>query len=440
MSKDITNVKFSGCLSGEIIIPPDKSISHRSLIIGAVVSKQTGKKIRVKNLSLGKDCLATLDILKNVGVKFFNFSNRELEIDAKEAFRSPFEKLDCGNSGTSARLLMGLFSSINGFRATFTGDESLEKRPMGRVIKPLSLMGAKINSNENKMPIDIYGNDLKAITYNSPIASAQVKSAILLAGLNSCGITKVYENYLSRNHTEVMLEYLGANIKTGKDENGFWVSIEKSEFKSGEIEVVGDISSCAFFMVAAAIIPNSKVLIKNVGINPTRTGILDVFRQAEINFSILNERTVSGEKVADIEVCYTKNIKPFEIKGDIIPRLIDEIPVLAVLATVADGISEISDASDLRNKESDRIKAMVEGLSEFGIKIIEKDDGFIIYGAKKVNKKAVLETHLDHRLAMSYYILSLINEKETIIKDFGCVNTSFPEFLELMDKIKNFRG
>ena len=437
--EDVLKIKkFKGYLSGEITIPPDKSISHRSLIIASIVSKQTGNKIRIKNLSLGKDCVATLEILKKTGVSFEYLSERELIVDAKKAFCSPDNFLDCGNSGTSARLLSGLFSSIDGFKCTFVGDKSLEKRPMARIIKPLSLMGASITSNADKMPLNIEGRQLKAITYESPIASAQVKSAILLAGLNACGKTIVYEPYLSRNHTEIMLEYLGAKIKFGKSEAGFWTSIEKSSFLSKTIEIAGDISSAAFFMVAAAIIPNSKILIKNVGINPTRVGILKVFDQAGVNYFILNKRIISNETVADIEVCYTENIKPFKISGDIIPELIDEIPVIAVLAAVAKGKSCVEDAFDLRNKESDRISTIVESFKKFGIKIEEKEDGFIIFGGEIIEKDFFLKTHLDHRLAMSYYVLSMLNKGSTVIDGFSCVETSFPEFADLMKQIKQF--
>ena len=436
MDKSLKTESFRGFLSGEIVIPPDKSISHRSLIIGAVASKQSGNKVNIKNLSLGEDCLSTLKILENTGVKIRRLSDREFELDAKSAFKNPDEVLDCGNSGTTARLLCGLFSSLNEFKCEFTGDESLKKRPMARVIKPLSMMGAKILSNDNKLPLKIEGKKLNAITYFSPIASAQVKSAVLLAGFNALGVTKVIEPYLSRNHTEIMLKYLGAKIKTGKDADGFWTTVESGSMGSKTLEIVGDISSAAFFMVAAAVVPNSKVFIKNVGINPTRTGILDVFEQAEVNFSILNERIISGEKAADIEVCYSPNIKPFRIKGDIIPRLIDEIPILTVLATAANGESIIQDAFDLRNKESDRIKAIVEGMKAFGVTIAEKKDGFVVSGSGEISSKAIVETHLDHRLAMSYYVMSLINKKETVIKGFDCVNTSFPEFIRLAEKLK----
>ena len=296
-------------------------------------------------------------------------------------------------------------------------------------------MGAVIISNENKMPLKIKSSNLFGITYHSPIASAQVKSCLLLAGLGAQGKTRIYEPTLSRNHSEIMLEYLEASIITGKDEKGYFAEIEKSKLTPKNIEVVGDISSAAFFMVASAIVPNSSVVIKNVGINPTRTGILDVFKQAEIDFELLNQRKICNELVADIKVNYTPNIKPFEIKGDLIPRLIDEIPILAVLASQAQGKSIVKDAKDLRNKESDRIKTVVETFRALGIETLEFDDGFEIVGKAKIDKNVILETYLDHRLAMSYYVLSLINNQEMTINGFDCVNTSFPEFLKLMEKI-----
>ena len=228
-----------------------------------------------------------------------------------------------------------------------------------------------------------------------------------------------------------MLEYLGANIKYNKNE----VTVFPSELLARDIEIVGDISSAAFFMVMGAIVPNSSILIKNVGINPTRDGIIEVFKQSEIDFEILNEKYVSNELCADIKVNYTPNIKPFEIKGDIIPRLIDEIPILAILATQAQGQSTVSNAQDLRNKESDRIKTIVDALLSLDVDIKEKEDGFIINGKKEFDKEVELETHLDHRLAMSYFVMSLINKKPMKIKGFDCINTSFPEFLDLAKQI-----
>ncbi len=417
-------------LSGEIIIPPDKSMSHRAIIFGAL----TGGKVKIKNLSLGQDCLNTLKIFEQLGVKVEFLSERDLILDSSNGFKTGDFTFDCGNSGTTTRLLSGLFSWQK-FNSKIIGDESLSKRPMKRIIEPLSLMNAEIKSNENKLPLEIKGKELSGIEYFSKIASAQVKSSILLAGLGANGKTRTYEPTLSRNHSEIMLEYLGAKIETGKDEKGYFAQIEKSNLTPKNIEIVGDISSAAFFMVMGAIVPNSSILIKNVGINPTRDGIIEVFKQSEINFEILNKRLVSNELCADIKVSYTPNIKPFEIKGDIIPRLIDEIPILAVLATQAQGQSTVSDAQDLRNKESDRIKTIANALCALNVEIKEKEDGFIINGKKEFDKEVELETHLDHRLAMSYFVLSLINKKPMKIKGFDCINTSFPEFLDLAKQI-----
>ena len=429
MDKYISKKNING-LSGEITIPPDKSMSHRAIIFGALC----GGKIEIKNLSLGEDCLNTLKIFEKLGVKYKFTSKRDLILDSSNGFSEPNETLYCGNSGTTTRLLSGFFAWQD-FNVELTGDPSLSKRPMKRIIEPLEKMGAVINSNENKMPLEIKGSNLQGITYHSPIASAQVKSCLLLAGLGSEGKTRIYEPSLSRNHSEIMLEYLEAKISTGKDEFGYYAEIEKSKLTPKNLEVIGDISSAAFFMVAAAIVPNSSIIIKNVGINPTRTGIIDVFKQAEINFELLNQKTICNELVADIKVNYTPNIKPFEISGDLIPRLIDEIPVLAVLATQAQGKSVVKNAKDLRNKESDRIKTIVEAFNALGVEINEFEDGFEIFGKSQIGKEAALETHLDHRLAMSYYVASLINEKETLINGFSCTNTSFPEFLELMEKL-----
>lgn len=427
MDKLIEKIKKNG-LSGEITIPPDKSISHRSLIFGFL----TNSKIKIKNLSVCEDCISTLKILKQLGAKYEFISKNDLILDSSDVLKEGEFVFDCGNSGTTTRLLSGFFARSN-YQATLKGDKSLSKRPMKRIIEPLRLMGADIESNENKLPLKIKGKKLNAITYNSPIASAQVKSCLLLAGLGIDDETVIYEPSLSRNHSEIMLEYLGADIKTGKNEKGYFTKIKKSPLISKDIEISGDISSAAFFMVGAAIVPDSSILIKNVGINPTRTGILDVFNQAGVDYKLLNKRKISNEEVCDISVKYTKNIKPFEIKGDMVPRLIDEIPILALLATQAQGKTRVCDAQDLRNKESDRIKTITEAFKKADVEIKENIDGFEIQGKKEINKELNLETFLDHRLAMTYFVLSLINKKETKIKGFDCVNTSFPEFLNLFN-------
>ena len=285
------------------------------------------------------------------------------------------------------------------------------------------------------MPLKIEGKKLNSIEYHSPIASAQVKSCLMLAGLFAKGKTKIYEPSLSRNHSEIMLEYLNANIKTGMENNEFYTEIEQSQLTPKNLEIVGDISSASFFMVASAIVPNSEIIIKNVGINPTRTGILDIFRQAEIKFELLNERKISNELCADIKVCYTEDIKPFKIEGDIIPRLIDELPVIAVLASQAEGETIVRNAEDLRNKESDRIKCLVNELTKIGVNIEETRDGFIVRGKKELSGGAELESYHDHRLAMSFYIAGLVCKNEIAINGFEWTNISFPEFEELMDNL-----
>lgn len=393
--------------------------------------------MKISNFSFGADCRATLEIIKALGCEVDFTDERTLILNAPKSFNAPDKVLDCGNSGTSMRLLSGMLASRN-FNSTLAGDESLSKRPMKRIIEPLGLMGAKIKSNDFKAPLEIIGGKLNPIEYFSPISSAQVKSCILLAGVNTSGVTTVYEKTLSRNHSEKMFEYLEADIQTGKDEKGFYTKIKKSKLVPKDIEIAGDISSAAFFMVMAAIVPNSEIIIKNVGINPTRTGILDVFEKMRVNYEILNKNIVSNEETGDIKVFYSPNLKGCVISGEIIPRLIDELPVIAVLASAADGQTTVSDAQDLRNKESDRISALVCGLGKIGVEIEEKPDGFIISGKNKDLKGGVeVETHLDHRLAMSYFTAGLICRDEILIKDFNWVNTSFPEFLELFSKISD---
>ena len=428
---DIICKKINNGLKGEITIPPDKSISHRSLIFGA----QTGGKIKISNFSFGADCRATLEIIKALGCEVNFIDDRTLILNSPKEFCTPSKVLDCGNSGTSMRLLAGMLAAQN-FKSTLIGDESLSKRPMKRVIEPLSLMGAKIKSNNFKAPLEIEGAKLNPIEYFSPIASAQVKSCILLAGLNTNGITTVYEKTLSRDHSERMFKYLEAQIETGQDKNGFYTKIQKSKLVPKDIEIAGDISSAAFFMVMAAIVPDSEIIIKSVGLNPTRTGILDVFDKMNVNYEILDKKIISNEEVGDIKVSYSSDMIGCEISGEIIPRLIDELPVIAVLASRAKGQTIVKDAQDLRNKESDRISALSEGLKKIGVEIEEKQDGFIINGNKKdLVGNCELETHLDHRLAMSFFVAGLVCKNDVKIKDFNWINTSFPEFLNLFNKI-----
>ena len=413
-------------LEGFITIPPDKSISHRTSMFAAL----THGIVNIKNYSKGADCHSTLKIIQQLGCDVKFNSETDITINSKNALRQPNDRLDCGNSGTTMRMMSGILSG-QPFNCTLFGDMSLSKRPMKRIIEPLSLMGAKFEHNEYKAPLIIHGQKLHSITYNSPLASAQVKSAILLAGLFADGITTVNEPYQSRNHTELMLKYLGADIVENSKAS---TSIKKSELIPKDMEVCGDISSAAFFMVAAAIVPNSDITIKNVGVNYTRSGIIDVLQRMNAEITILDERNISGEPVADINIKYS-DLKSTTIQGSDIPRLIDEIPVIAVMATQADGTTIIKDASDLRNKESDRITTIVKQLKAIGADIDETPDGMIINGKTKLKGDIEVNCYHDHRTAMSFYVAGLITEKSMLIKEFEWVNTSFPEFENLMNKI-----
>lgn len=411
-------------LKGTVTIPSDKSISHRAIMF---TSLARGKSV-IKNFSKGQDPLSSLKVCKALGIDA-EFSNEELIVKSKGILSAPQTQLDCGNSGTTMRLMSGILAGQN-FNSTLIGDESLSKRPMKRVIEPLSLMGAKIESNEFKAPLKIYGQNLQPINYISKLASAQVKSCILLAGLNIDGQTSFTEPYVSRNHTEIMLKYMGANITV----NNTTVTIEKSELEPKTIEICGDISSAAYFIVAGLIVPNSKIILKNVGLNPTRTGILEVAEKMGGNIEILDKRNISGEDVGDIQISYS-DLKACAIEGEIIPRLIDELPVIAVLATQAKGTTIIKDAQDLRNKESDRIKAVVTELKKIGADIEETPDGFIINGKTNLKGDTEVETYHDHRLAMSLYAAGLICDKPIRINGFEWVDISFPEFDKLFNSL-----
>ena len=411
-------------LKGTVTIPSDKSISHRAIMFNSLARV----KSVIKNFSKGQDPLSSLKVCKTLGIDA-EFSNEELIVKSKGILSDPQTQLDCGNSGTTMRLMSGILAGQN-FNSTLIGDESLSKRPMKRVIEPLSLMGAKIESNEYKAPLKIYGQNLKPINYISKLASAQVKSCILLAGLNIDGQTSFTEPYVSRNHTEIMLKYMGANISV----NNTTVTIEKSELEPKTIEICGDISSAAYFIVAGLIVPNSKIILKNVGLNPTRTGIIEVAEKMGGNIEILDKRNISGEDVGDIQISYS-DLKACSIEGEIIPRLIDELPVIAVLATQAKGTTIIKDAQDLRNKESDRIKAVVTELKKIGADIEETPDGFIINGKTNLKGDTEVETYHDHRLAMSLYVAGLICDKPIAINGFEWVDISFPEFDKLFNSL-----
>lgn len=415
-------------LKGEIIIPADKSISHRAVMFSAIAR---GESV-IRNFSSGADCWSTLNLFKDLGVEIKEFDEKTLQIVSTGKLEKSNSPLNVGNSGTTTRLVAGILAG-QAFDSVLVGDESLSKRPMKRIIEPLSLMGAEIESVDGHAPLTIRGRKLHGIEYSSQLASAQVKSCVLLAGVNenTRGKTLYTESMASRNHTELMLKYLGANIEI---QNNTTI-VYPSELTAKDIEIVGDISSAAFFIVAGLITEGSDFVIKNVGINPTRTGILDVIKMMNGDVQLLNQREVAGELCADIQVRYTDSLIGCEISGDIIPRLIDELPVIAVLASQAQGETIVKNAGDLRNKEADRITCLVNELKKIGVDIEELPDGFVVTGHSKSNLLggAELDVYHDHRLAMSFYVAGLVCEKEIAINDFEWTNISFPEFESLMN-------
>ena len=423
MIKTIKNSKTP--LKGEITIPSDKSISHRAVMFSSI---SQGECI-IKNFSSGADCHSTLNLFKSLGINIRFIDKKSIKVKGCGGRLKPLSKnsiYNCGNSGTTMRLVSGILAGEN-FNSVLTGDESLSKRPMKRIIDPLTLMGADICSDNGHAPLSIHGKRLHGINYCSKLASAQVKSCILLAGLKADGTTTFKEPYLSRNHTENLFKYLGANIET----HDCKITIRPSILEAKDIDIAGDISSAAFFMVAGLIVKGSDFIIKNVGINPTRAGIIDIINRMGGNIEILNPRHISGEKIADVRIQYTDNLKSCIIKGADIPRLIDELPVIAVLASQAEGETIVKDAGDLRNKESDRIKCLVKELLKIGVDIEESEDGFTVRGKSELFGNNTLESYHDHRLAMSFYVAGLICKNEIAINGFEWTKISFPEFEEL---------
>lgn len=420
-------MKHAHSLKGEINIPGDKSISHRSVMFGSLAKGIT----EVSNFLTGADCLSTISCFKKMGIEIEQKDTHVLiKGNGLHGLKAPSEILDCGNSGTTTRLISGILSGQS-FETTLTGDASIQKRPMGRIMTPLSQMGAKIESVKGNMcaPLHISPSRLTGIQYDSPVASAQVKSAILLAGLYADGITKVNEPVLSRNHSEIMLKSFGANITS---EGKTATIIPGNELYGQKLIVPGDISSAAYFLVAGLIVPNSEILIKNVGINETRDGILRVLKDMGGNITLLNEDR-SGEPRADILV-KSSVLHGTVINGDIIPTLIDEIPVIAIAAAYAQGKTIIADAAELKVKESDRISVMVENLTAMGCDITGTDDGMIINGGNTL-KGNVIKSYDDHRIAMSFAVAALVAEGETDIEGAECVNISYPAFYNDLHKL-----
>lgn len=428
---ELTNITG---LKGEVSIPGDKSISHRCIMFGSIAKGTT----EIHNFLEGADCLATISCFRRLGIDIVE-NGETITVHGKglHGLSAPEDILDAGNSGTTTRLISGILAGQS-FDCKLSGDESLNSRPMNRIIDPLTRMGANISSilRNGCAPLYITKGDLHGIHYISPVASAQVKSCILLAGLYADGETSVMEPSLSRNHTELMLKEFGADLTTKHelDSTRATASIRPCEELYGQkIMVPGDISSAAYFIAAGLLVPDSEILIKNTGINPTRAGILKICEDMGGDITLLNEHTEGGEKIADILVRSSK-LHGITIEGDIIPTLIDEIPIIAVMAAAAEGTTIIRDASELKVKETDRIETVTDNLSAMGCDVTPTFDGMVIHGGRPLHG-ATIHTLLDHRIAMAFSIAALIAEGNTNILDSHCVDVSYPTFYDTFEQL-----
>lgn len=405
--------------AGQIKVPGDKSISHRAVMLGSLANGVT----EISGFLKGADCLSTIDCFRKMGIDIdINGENVTVHGNGLRGLKKPDEMLYTGNSGTTTRLLCGILAGQN-FDTSITGDASIQKRPMGRVVQPLSMMGAKI---ENEYcPLYITGTKLHGIDYKMPVASAQVKTAIILAGLYADGETVIHEIEKSRDHTELMLSAMGADLTV----DNLDITVKPTnDLTAVNVDVPGDISSAAFFLVLGAIMPNSQITVTNVGINPTRTGIIDVLKDMGADITLENVHTSAGETVADITV-RSSSLKGTTVGGDIIPRLIDELPIIAVAAVFADGQTVIKDAQELKVKETNRIRAVVDEFNKCGIDITETDDGMIINGGKSIHG-ADFKTYGDHRMAMSLTVLAQLADSESTLDDSDCACVSYPTFFD----------
>ena len=404
---------------GQIKVPGDKSISHRAVMLGSLANGVT----EISGFLKGADCLSTIDCFRKMGIDIdINGENVTVHGNGLRGLKKPDEMLYTGNSGTTTRLLCGILAGQN-FDTSITGDASIQKRPMGRVVQPLSMMGAKI---ENEYcPLYITGTKLHGIDYKMPVASAQVKTAIILAGLYADGETVIHEIEKSRDHTELMLSAMGADLTV----DNLDITVKPTnDLTAVNVDVPGDISSAAFFLVLGAIMPNSQITVTNVGINPTRTGIINVLKDMGADITLENVHTSAGETVANITV-RSSSLKGTTVGGDIIPRLIDELPIIAVAAVFADGQTVIKDAQELKVKETNRIRAVVDEFNKCGIDITETDDGMIINGGKSIHG-ADFKTYGDHRMAMSLTVLAQLADGESTLDDSDCACVSYPTFFD----------
>ncbi len=422
-------------VKGELRVPSDKSITHRAFILGALASGET----LVKDPLLSEDTKATLEILKSLGTQVEEGKEEIIIKGRNYIFTEPKDILDCKNSGTTARLMAGVLSTQPFFSVLF-GDESLRERPMLRVVEPLREMGAKIDGREegNKLPIAIRGGELKGISYFNKRASAQVKSCLLLAGLRAEGITEVIEPVLSRDHTERMLRLFGVEVITIPEERGHILKVKGGEeLKGTEIHCPADPSSAAYFAALATLAPEGSLKLKDVLLNPTRDGFYRKLLEMGADITFENTREISNEPRADLVVRPVERLKAVKVKPEEVPSLIDELPILAVLMALAEGVSEVRGAKELRYKESDRIKAIVHNLRKMGVKVEELEDGFVIEGTDKL-KGAKIETFGDHRIAMAFAIAGLVTDEEVVIDRPECVSISYPQFWDDLFKVVEF--
>lgn len=425
------NVKIDGRrkINSNVTVPSDKSISHRSIMIGSLAKGVT----EIENFLFSDDCLATINCFKNLGTDI-EIRNDKIIVKGNDFnLFAPKQILDCQNSGTTTRLLLGILSTQE-FESILTGDSSLKKRPMKRVTLPLSQMGAEFEflEKEDFLPIKVKGiKKLKPIEYTLPIPSAQVKSALIFASLKAEGKSVIKESPKSRDHTELMLKHAGANIKSWEEDGVYTVEILPSQVSSIKIKIPSDISSAAFFIVLALICEGSSVVIENCILNPTRTGIIDVLKQMGADIRIEDVENRNGELVGKI-IARSSNLKGVKVDKNDIPRIIDEIPILAVAAAFAEGKTTIDNASELRVKESDRIKTTVQMLKSFGADCYELEDGLEIIGSREKLKSAVVNSYKDHRIAMAASIMACAVEGESTILDAECASISFPNFYDIL--------
>ncbi|MGB1361422.1 MAG: 3-phosphoshikimate 1-carboxyvinyltransferase [Alphaproteobacteria bacterium] len=419
--------------NGTAKIPGDKSISHRSIMFGSLAIGTTN----ITGLLEGEDVMATAEAFRKMGATITKNDDGSWTVigTGLGGLHQPDDIIDMGNSGTSTRLIMGIIAGHN-IKVTMTGDASLRSRPMGRVIDPLTTMGAVVDSNEGKLPLTIQGtNEILPITYELPVASAQVKSAVLLAGLTSRGNTTVIETEPTRDHTENMLRHFGAEIKTEKTDGKDVITLQgMPTLKGADIVVPSDPSSASFIVASACIVKDSDVTVKGVCMNPTRTGLFTTLIEMGANITFANERIEGGEKIADINIKYAP-LTGIDVPAERAPSMIDEYPILSVVASFANGKTTMQGVEELRVKESDRLQVVVDGLNANGVKTEAGEDWYTVYGNDTVAGGGVVKTHLDHRIAMSFLIMGLSSEQPVLIDDVNPVKTSFPTFVDLMGEL-----